>query len=113
MARLPLDLNAVPMPGFEYLATPQRQTLTAGAATSNATIPTGSAGRFVVVRVSAPVFINFGAGGVTAAQDNSSMLWAGSELCIRVPSTATHVAVIRVGATDAKVQLELFSDSAV
>jgi hypothetical protein len=35
------------------------------------------------------------------------MGWTGQELIFKIPSTATHVAAIRVGASDVNVQLEL------
>jgi hypothetical protein len=110
MSRIPLDVNAVPLPGFSYTGT--RANLTAGVATSNVAVPTGSAGKEVVIRASAPVFVNFGTSGVTAAQDAGSTLWSGAELIYKVPAAATHMAAIRIGAADIIVQLELLSDTA-
>lgn len=106
---LPLDRNTTPIPGFEYTGT--RARLLAGATTSNTTIPTDSADKWVVIRVSAPAYLNFGTSGVTASLASSSILWTGSELVFKVPSTATHFAGIRVGATDVEVELELLKDS--
>lgn len=105
--KLPQDLNSTPLPGFEYTTT--RAVATAGAASSNAAIPTGSAGKWVVVRVGAPIWLNFGTSGVTASAATTSMLWSGAELLFKVPSTATHFAVLRIGATDISVQLELLA----
>lgn len=106
--RLPQDVASFPLPGFNYTGT--RVNLTAGSSTSRAAIPTGSAGKFVVVRVSAPVFLKFGDNAVDAATNASSVLWTGSELIHYIPAGTTHVAVIRVGSADCTVQLELLSD---
>jgi hypothetical protein len=108
--RLPQDVAAFPLPGFNYSGL-RSATLTAGAASTRVAIPTGSAGKFVVVRVSAPVWLLFGNSAVVAAADASSELWAGSELIHYVPTTATHIAAIRVGAADCALQLEMLSDN--
>lgn len=102
---LPRDINSLPIPGFEY--TGVRVNATAGSTTSNAAVPAGSAGKWVVVRVTAPTWLNFGSSGVTASAASTSMLWVGGELVIKVPATATHFAVLRTGAADSAVQLEL------
>jgi hypothetical protein len=107
--RLPQDVSSNPLPGFTY--TGLRSTLAAAAASARDTIPTGSAGKFVVVRVGAPVWLNFGSVAVVSAADDSSMLWNGAELIIKVPATATHFSAIRVGSADTVVQLELLSDN--
>jgi hypothetical protein len=104
--KLPLDINGVPIPGLEY--TGVRTSLTAGAASSSAAIPTGSAGRWVVVRSQAPVFIRFGT-SPTATTDANSILISGNEIVFKVGAADTNVATIRptTATIDAAVQLEL------
>lgn len=102
----PLDNNGVPLPAVTYTGT--RANLTAGAASSNTTIPTGSAGKYVAVRCSAPFWLNFGtSGAVTASAASTSILWSGVEFVIKVPTGSTHFAGLRVGSADVAVQLEL------
>jgi hypothetical protein len=84
-----------------------RTNLTAGSASSSATVPTGTS-RFVIVRATDFFWLAFGAGSATAAANNTSILVSPGEGVYPVPSGTTHFAGLRVGATDVAVQLESF-----
>jgi len=104
----PIDSNGVPLPSFEASGT--RANLTAGSTTSNTTIPTGSAGKWCIVRSTAPFWLNFGSSGaVTASAASTSILWTGVEVLVKVPTGSTHFAGLRAGSADVGVQLELVS----
>lgn len=101
---LPNDLNGAQIPLMR--GSGLRSNLTAGVATSNTTIPSGT-DRFVLVRASDWVWLNFGASAaVTASAAITSILFAPGEAPVPVPVGTTHVAALRVGAADVPVQLE-------
>lgn len=81
-----------------------RVNLTAGASSSNAALPTNS--QVVFVRCTADIWLNFGTSGVSATATASSILHPAGESVQVVPTGATHVAVLRFGATDVTVQVE-------
>lgn len=87
-----------------------RANITAGATTSRTTVPTGTA-FMVLVRATDWIAINFGTSGVNAAVDATSTLFAPGEAPLRVPTSTTHFAVIRVGSSDVAVQLESLSQT--
>jgi hypothetical protein len=82
-----------------------RTNLTAGVASSNAALPTGTS-RFVIVRASDYIWLNFGTSGVTASAANTSILCPPGEGVYPVAATATHAAALRVGSNDVPVQVE-------
>jgi hypothetical protein len=100
---LPRDDGGAPLQ--IVVGSTNRTNLTAGAASSNAALPTGTS-RFVVVRATDYIWLNFGTGAVTASAAVTSILCAPGEGVYPVPTTATHAAVLRVGAADVAVQLE-------
>jgi hypothetical protein len=100
---LPRDDGGAPLQ--VVIGTGTRVNLTAGVASSNAALPAGTS-RFVLIRSSDFVWLNFGTSGVTAAANNTSILCAPGEGVYAVASSATHVAVLRVGAADVPVQAE-------
>lgn len=100
---LPKDQGGAPIQAI--LGIGVRTNLTAGSSSSNAQLPAGVEG-IVIVRCADYVWLNFGTSGVAAAADNSSILCAPGEGVYRVPSSATHAAVLRVGSADVPVQLE-------
>jgi hypothetical protein len=103
VGKLPRDNDSAPMQ--VAVGSTNRANLTAGVATSNAALPTGTSG-LVIVRATDYVWVNFGTSGVTASAASSSILVAPGEGVYPVPSTATHFAGLRVGGTDVVVQLE-------
>lgn len=83
-----------------------RVNLTAAVASSNAVLPAGSTGSVILIRATDYIWLNFGTGAVTASAANTSILCPPGEGGYYVPSTATHVAVLRVGSADVVVQVE-------
>lgn len=101
--QLYIDQNGQPIP--VPVGSGSRVNLTAGSSTSNSALPTSTSG-LVIVRATDYVWLNFGTGAVTASAAATSILMAPGEGVYRVPTTATHVAVLRVGSSDVAVQLE-------
>lgn len=99
---LPIDRNgkAIPVPRTSQ----SRTNLTAGVASSNAALPTGY--QMVFVRCTDHIWINWGTGAVTASAASTSQLHPAGESVQVVPTGATHIAVLRVGASDVPVQVE-------
>jgi hypothetical protein len=101
---LPKDQNSVPIQVL--VGSENRVNLTATVASTAATaLPTGTVG-MVIVRNVDWVSLNFGTGGVVAANTATSILVPPGEGAYPVPSTATHFALIRVGSADVLCQLE-------
>lgn len=101
-ASLPLDRNGQAIQVLRPSGT--RVNLTAGAASSRTTIPTGA--QVVLFRATDHVWYNFGDSGVTASAAATSVLFPAGEAAVVLPTGATHVAVLRVGSSDVPVQLE-------
>lgn len=87
------------------IGTGNRTNLTAGSSSSSATLPTGSS-RFVLVRASDYIWLNFGTGSATAAANNTSILCPPGEGVYAIAAANTHVGVLRVGSADVPVQVE-------
>lgn len=87
-----------------------RVNATAGSAsTSEAALPAGHAGLFMV-RATGPMAIRFGTTGMgAAAVDANSLLFPAGEAPVRTDPTATHFRVIRASSSDASVQIESVS----
>jgi len=102
-AKLPRDADCAPVQVL--LGTTNRANLTAGAASTNTTLPTGTSG-MVIVRCTDYFWLNFGTSGVTASAATTSILVSPGEGAYAVPSGSTHFAGLRVGSTDVVVQLE-------
>lgn len=100
---LPIDSNGRPIPVPR--TSQSRVNLTAGVASSNAALPSGGY-KLVFVRCTDHVFINWGTSGVTASTGATSQLHPAGESVQVVPTGATHIAVIRIGASDVPVQVE-------
>jgi hypothetical protein len=96
-AKMPRDNDSAPMQ--VAAGSGNRANITAGAVTSNSTLPTGTYG-LVIVRCTDYFWLNFGSGAVTASAAASSILVAPGEGVYPVPITATSFAGLRVGATD-------------
>jgi hypothetical protein len=102
--QLPRDLDSNPIP--VAVGSGNRAALTAGVATSNTTVPTGTSG-LVVVRSTDYFWLNFGSSGaVTAVAGATSILCPPGEGVYPVPAGTTHFAGLRVGGSDVIVQLE-------
>jgi hypothetical protein len=101
--QLPRDFDSNPIP--VAVGSGSRAALTAGVATSNTTLPASTSG-MVIVRCTDYFWLNFGTSGVTAVAGATSILCPPGEGLYPVPSTATHFAGLRVGASDVVVQLE-------
>lgn len=102
--KMPRDNDSAPMQ--VAVGSTNRANLTAGVASSNTTIPTGTAG-LVIVRCTDYFWLNFGtSAAVTASAATTSILVAPGEGVYPVPSGTTHFAGLRVGSTDVVVQLE-------
>ena len=97
------DANSNPIQAL--VGSGSRTNLTAGLASSNAALPTGSDG-LVIVRCTDYIWLNFGTSGVTASAANTSILCPPGEGVYPVASANTHAAVQRVGAADVIVQVE-------
>ena len=82
----------------------ERANLTAGAATSRVALPTGS--EVVYCRSLDNVWIKFGDVTVEAAAGTGAQLHVAGESVQIVPVGATYIAALRVGASDATVQVE-------
>jgi len=100
---LPRDSNSAPIQVL--VGSGNRTNLTAGVASSNAALPTGSSG-MVIVRNSDYVWLNFGTSDVTASAAATSILCPPGEGAYPIASTATYAAVLRVGPSDVPVQIE-------
>jgi hypothetical protein len=100
---LPRDNNSEPIQ--LVVGSRNRTNLTAGVASSNAALPTGSSG-LVIVRCTDYVWLNFGTSGVTASAAATSILCAPGEGVYPLVATDTHFAGQRVGSTDVVVQVE-------
>lgn len=100
---LPIDQNAHAIQVLVGSGT--RVNLTAAGTTSNSALPAGSSG-MVIVRAADYVWLNFGTSGVTASAAVTSILCAPGEGAYPIASTATHVAVLKVGSNDVPVQVE-------
>ena len=89
-SRLPLDQFGKPIPVLGEAGTPVN--LTAGAASVSGALPANCD----VVRVAClnDCYIDFGTSGVVAAAGTSMFMPKGAEL-FKVPSGATHIAVIQ------------------
>jgi hypothetical protein len=107
-AQLLTDSNSVPIQAL--VGNGSRTNATAGAASSNAALPTGATG-LVIVRCTDYVWLNFGTSGVTATAAATSILCPPGEGVYPIASTATHFAVLRVGAADVPVQVETLVQS--
>lgn len=101
-ASLPLDRNGQAIQILRPSGS--RVNLTAGAASSRAALPSGA--MLLFVRCTGDIWLNFGDSGVAASAAATSMLHPAGESVQVVPTGATHVAVIRFGATDVSVQVE-------
>ena len=101
-ASLPLDRNGQPIQVLRPSGT--RVNLTAGSTTSRAALPTGA--QVVLFRATDHVWYNLGDSGVEASAAATSVLFPAGEAAVVLPTGATHVAVLRVGASDVPVQLE-------
>lgn len=103
---LPRDLNSAPIQAL--VGSGNRTNLTAGVASSNAALPTGTNG-LVIVRCTDYIWLNFGTSGVTASAAATSILCPPGEGVYPVAATATHFAGLRVGSADVAVQVESLS----
>lgn len=102
--KLPRDNDSYPMQ--VAVGSGLRANLTAGAATSQTTVPTGTLG-LVIVRCTDYFWLNFGtSGAVTATAAATSILVAPGEGVYPVPAGTTNFAGLRVGSADVAVQLE-------
>lgn len=101
-ATMPVDRNGQNIPIFR--GSTVRANLTAGAATSNAALPSGY--NVILIRATDNIWYNLGTSGVTASAASTSVLFPAGEAAIVIPSGATHIAVLRVGASDVPVQVE-------
>ncbi len=106
--QLPRDSDSAPMQ--VAVGSGNRTNLTAGVATSNAALPTGTNG-LLIVRCTDYFWLNFGSGAVTATAAATSILCPPGEGVYPVPSTATNFAGLRVGASDVAVQVESLSST--
>jgi hypothetical protein len=103
-AKMPRDNDSSPMQ--LAVGSGARANLTAGAATSNTTVPSGTYG-LVIVRCTDYFWLNFGtSAAVTASAASTSILVAPGEGVYPVPIGSTHFAGLRTGSTDVVVQLE-------
>jgi hypothetical protein len=93
-AQLLTDSNSVPI-----------QALIGNGSRTNATAAVA------IVRSTDYVWLNFGTSGVTATAAATSILCPPGEGVYPIASTATHFAVLRVGAADVPVQVETLVQS--
>ena len=103
--KFPVDANSNTIPVLQ--GSGNRVNMTAAVASSNAALPTGTSS-WVIVRCTDYIWLNFGTGAVTASAAATSFLVPPGEGAYPVASTATHAAILRVGASDVSVQLESF-----
>lgn len=102
--QLPYDQNSNAIP--VAVGSGNRAALTAGVATSQTTVPTGTSG-LVLVRCTDYFWLNFGtSAAVTAVAGATSTLVPPGEGLVPVPAGSTNFAGLRVGAADVVVQLE-------
>src|ERR1043165_3506487 len=98
VGKLPRDNDSAPMQ--VAVGSTNRANLTAGVATSNAAVPTGTSG-LVIVRCTDYFWMRFGTDNtVTASAAATSILVAPGEGVYAVPTGTTHFAGLRVGSTD-------------
>ena len=103
-AKMPRDNDSSPMQ--VALGSGSRSNLTAGAASTNTTVPAGTYG-LVIVRCTDYFWLNFGtSAAVTASAASTSILVAPGEGVYDVPIGSTHFAGLRAGSSDVVVQLE-------
>lgn len=99
----PIDSAGRSVPTLRDSGDRTQVTTTDGNTTAATALPTAS--QLVFIRATATCYINFGTSGVAAVADETSQLFIQGETIQPVPPGATHYAVIRIGATDATVQV--------